>query len=92
MAYVLSSLTENHLKILQLLTKETEKDKEGLTFSNFFELCLCEMLVSSEKSLQLIMKELEDHELVKKVMGSNNPQEFYVSSVPLKELKPFCKG
>lgn len=45
---MLSSLTENHLKILQLLTKETEKDKEGLTFSNFFELCLCEMLVSSD--------------------------------------------
>lgn len=46
---MLSSLTENHLKILQLLTKETEKDKEGLTFSNFFELCLCEMLVSSRE-------------------------------------------
>ena len=90
MAYVLSSLTANHLKILQLLTKETSGSSEGITFSNFYELCLCEMIVSSEKSLQLIMKELEDHDLIKRVGGSTNPQEDYVSNVSLKELKPFC--
>lgn len=88
-AYVLSSLTSNHLKILQLLTKETN-NSEGITFSNFYELCLCEMVVSSEKSLQLILKELEDHDLIKRVGGSTNPQEDYVSNVSLKELKPFC--
>ena len=70
MAYVLSSLTANHLKILQLLTKETSGSSEGITFSNFHELCLCEMIVSSEKSLQLIMKELEDHDLPS---GSHKP-------------------
>lgn len=57
--YVLSSLTTNHLKILLLISRETAGVKEGLSFSALYEFCLNEMLVSSEKSLQLIMKELE---------------------------------
>ena len=57
--YVLSSLTSSHLKLLSLLARETSGTKGGLMFSTLYELCLCEMLVSSEKSLQLILKELE---------------------------------
>lgn len=57
--YVLSSLTTTHLKILLLISRETAGVKEGLSFSALYEFCLNEMLVSSEKSLQLIMKELE---------------------------------
>ena len=87
--YVLSSLTQNHLKILQTLSRETTS-KEGISFSNLYELCLSEMLVSSEKSLQLIIKELEDHELIKKVVNASSPQESYVCLVSSKELKLFC--
>ena len=36
------------------------------------------------------LKELEDHDLVKRIGSGNSPQENYVSNVSLKELKPFC--
>ena len=82
---MLSSLTVNHLRILQLLSRETSSIKEGIPFVSLYELCLSEMLVSSEKSLHLILKELEDHELIKKVVSSANPQENYVCIVSAKE-------
>ena len=63
--YVLSSLTTNHLKVLLLISRETAGVKEGLSFSSLYEFCLDEMLVSSEKSLQLIMKELEVSDAVR---------------------------
>lgn len=88
--YVLSSLTVNHLRILQLLSRETAGNKEGIPFVSLYELCLSEMLVSSEKSLHLILKELEDHELIKKVVSTANPQENYVCIVNAKELRSFC--
>lgn len=89
--YVLSSLTTNHLRILQVLSRETSM-KEGITFSNLYELCLTEMLVSSERSLQLIIKELEDHELIKRSVSPANPQESFVCLVSEKELKSFCNN
>ena len=89
---MLSSLTVNHLRILQLLSRETSSIKEGIPFVSLYELCLSEMLVSSEKSLHLILKELEDHELIKKVVSSANPQENYVCIVSAKELKAFCSN
>lgn len=89
---MLSSLTVNHLRILQLLSRETSSIKEGIPFVSLYELCLSEMLVSSEKSLHLILKELEDHELIKKVVSSANPQENYVCLVSAKELKAFCSN
>ena len=98
--YVLSSLTANHLKILLLISRETAGVKEGLSFSALYEFCLNEMLVSSEKSLQLIMKELEvrvrvwieqqDHELIKEITSATSPQQNYVCNVSPKELKAFC--
>ena len=90
LGYVLSSLTSNHLKILMLLSRETSGSKEGLTFTGLYELCLSEMLVSSEKSLQLILKEMEDHQLVKRLSAGNNPQESYVCLVSPRELSKFC--
>ena len=78
---MLSSLTVNHLRILQLLSRETSSIKEGIPFVSLYELCLSEMLVSSEKSLHLILKELEDHELIKKVVSSANPQAIYAADL-----------
>ena len=88
--YVLSSLTSNHLILLLLLSSETHGMKEGLPFSTLYELCLSEMVVSSEKSLQLILKELEDHALIKRLNSGNSPQENYLCIVLPRELKSFC--
>ena len=88
--YVLSSLTSNDLKLLLLLSRETHGMKEGLPFSTLYELCLSEMVVSSEKSLQLILKELEDHALIKQLNSGNSPQENYLYIVLPRELKSFC--
>mmetsp|Transcript_17449 Transcript_17449/g.28176 ORF Transcript_17449/g.28176 Transcript_17449/m.28176 type:complete len:144 (-) Transcript_17449:1124-1555(-) len=78
--FVLSSLTPNHISVLQTLARyHLQSDGSGMEFSELFEECRTNMFVTSEQALRQLLLEFTDHSIVNLKRLSNGVETVHVS-------------
>lgn len=70
LAFILKSLAPRHAGVLKLLAKhqlesENPKKQQGMPYRSFRTQATQSMLVNSDAALRIMIKELEEHQLVK---------------------------
>lgn len=57
--FILSSLTDTHLKVLKLLAQRCETNSQGLAFDELYDLCYSRLFVKNRPALTMILRELQ---------------------------------
>jgi len=78
-SFVLSSLTPNHISVLQVLAEhQMDSRSMGMPFSELLRECQDQMFVSTERAFRNLLIEFKDHRIVASRAGADGKELLYI--------------